>query len=213
MAYWVVVAVVVGLAAGVLVRRVADGFAPVDEGPGPRLRLVWPPWIEVGTAAAAGLVVWRVDEPALLPAYLSGVLAGSALAVVDRRIKRLPDPLTLTWYPVAFVLLAAAAPYTSGWPGLLAAISGMAGLLLIYGIFWLIKPDGLGFGDVKLAGVLGLLLGRLGWDAWLIGAFAGHLLAALYAVLLLATRRATWRSDFPFGPFMLLGALMGACLA
>ena len=75
-------------------------------------------------------------------------------------------------------------------------------LLLIY-------PSGMGFGDVKLAGVLGMMLGWFGWPEVVVGAFLGFLFGGVLGMALMAARRATRKSMIPFGPFMLAGAWTG----
>jgi leader peptidase (prepilin peptidase)/N-methyltransferase len=64
----------------------------------------------------------------------------------------------------------------------------------------------MGFGDVKLAGVLGLYLGWLGWGPLIVGAFLGFLFGGLLGGGLMVIGRATRKSAIPFGPFMLVGA-------
>jgi leader peptidase (prepilin peptidase)/N-methyltransferase len=92
-------------------------------------------------------------------------------------------------------------PYLRAW---LAALALFAFYLLLVVIY----PKGMGLGDVKLAGVLGLVLGWLGWPEVLLGWFLGFLLGAVVGVSLMALRRAGRKSKIPFGPFMLLGALL-----
>jgi leader peptidase (prepilin peptidase) / N-methyltransferase len=82
-------------------------------------------------------------------------------------------------------------------------------LFVAYFLLVFIHPAGMGFGDVKLAGVLGAYLGWIGWGALAVGAFLGFLLGGLYGALLLLLRRAGRKSAIPFGPFMLLGAVVG----
>ncbi|MCU1404731.1 MAG: peptidase domain protein, partial [Glaciihabitans sp.] len=65
------------------------------------------------------------------------------------------------------------------------------------------------FGDVKLAGIVGLALGWVGWGALLVGAFAAFLVGAVLGLLLIAFRRGGRKTAIPFGPFMLLGAAIG----
>ena len=79
-------------------------------------------------------------------------------------------------------------------------------LWLFYFVLRLIHPPGMGFGDVKLAGVLGLYLGYLGWSHVFAGTFAAFLLGGLWSLGILIARRGTLRSAIPFGPFMLAGA-------
>lgn len=70
----------------------------------------------------------------------------------------------------------------------------------------------MGFGDVKLAGVLGLYLGYLGWSHIFAGTFVAFLLGGLWSLFILAARRGTLRSAIPFGPFMLAGAAVAMVL-
>jgi leader peptidase (prepilin peptidase) / N-methyltransferase len=75
-------------------------------------------------------------------------------------------------------------------------------------VLWFVYPPGLGYGDVRLAGVLGIALGYLGWGELLVGVYAGFLLGGIIGALLRATRLVRQR-HVPFGPFMVLGALVG----
>ncbi|GAA3206794.1 prepilin peptidase [Nonomuraea roseoviolacea] len=161
----------------------------------------WPPYLEVVTAAVAALVTWRAGLP-----YLYLALAGTTLAVIDWRTSRLPDAVTLPSYP----LLALSLIPTGELP---RALLGAAALTAVYGALWLVRPAAMGFGDVKLAGLVGMAAAARGWEAWVVAAVAGQLLAALYALALLLTRRASRDTEFPLGPFMLLGALAAVCLA
>ncbi|MET8157004.1 A24 family peptidase [Sphaerisporangium sp. NPDC005289] len=160
----------------------------------------WPPVVEAAVAAVVGLVVWRLEGDGLVAAWLYMALVGCALAVIDWRTQRLPDVLTLPSYPIVAALLVPTGRLGD------ALLGGLA-LAGAYAVLWFARPASLGLGDVKLAGLAGMLTGALGWDAWLAGAIAGQFLGALYAVGLLATRRGTLKSQFPLGPFILLGTL------
>ncbi|HKA68758.1 MAG TPA: A24 family peptidase [Actinomycetes bacterium] len=160
------------------------------------------------TAIVYALLAARFGFSAELPAYLYGAAAGIALAAIDLAHHRLPNALTLPSYLIACGLLGLAA-LVRGEPGpFLRALGGMAALYALYYLLMLIYPAGMGFGDVKLAGVLGLYLGWLGWAEVIIGGFLGFVIGALAGLGLLATRRATRKSAVPFGPAMLLGALI-----
>lgn len=214
MALLIAVAAVLGLLAGAYARAVAAGFgAEPDASRGEALPalaaaartppLPRPPYaVECGTALAAALVAWRVHDGWVLAAWLYAVAAGAALAEIDRRTWRLPDALTLPSYPIVLVLLA-----PSG--RLPAALAAGCALGAVYAVLWFARPTGIGLGDVKLAGLIGLLTGALGIQAVVVAALAGQFLGALYAVGLLLARRATRTTEFPFGPFMLAGALVG----
>ncbi len=165
------------------------------------------PLVELLTAAVFAVLAWRIGPGPDLPAFLYLGAVGVALALIDLDVRRLPNALTLPSYVVAPVLLAAAALVDGSWDNLLRALLGMLVLFAGYFLLALIYPEGMGFGDVKLAGVLGLYLGWLGWAEVAVGAFLGFLYGGLSGLSLIAARRATRKTALPFGPFMLLGAL------
>ncbi|KNB51699.1 prepilin peptidase [Streptomyces caatingaensis] len=155
-----------------------------------------------GTAAAVGprpeLAVWLLAAP-----------VGVLLAGVDRAVRRLPDVLTLPLAAGAAALLGAAAalPGAAGsWPG---ALLGGAALGGAYLLLFLAHPAGMGFGDVKLALGLGLILGWYGWGVLILGGLAGLLLASAYGMTLLLTRRAGRGATMALGPFLVAGAWAG----
>lgn len=167
------------------------------------------PLVEGLTAAVFVLVAWRIGPHPALAAYLYLAAAGVALAFIDFDTRRLPDALTYPSYVVGLVALGVAAVAGAGHTPFLRAIEGMALLLAFYLAIVVAYPKGMGLGDAKLAGVLGLFLGWLGWGALAVGAFAGFLTGGLFGLVLLATRRAGRKAAIPFGPFMLVGALIG----
>ena len=163
-------------------------------------------------AVAATAVALRFGASADLPAGLWFVAVGLLLGVVDLREHRLPNRVLLPGTAVAVLLLTGAALVTDRWDdlgrGLLAGLACF-GLLLVMA---LISPSGLGMGDVKLVALTGLCLGWLGWPVVLVGVFLGFLAQGLLGLGLLAARRAGLRTDLPFGPALLLGAMAAALL-
>jgi len=156
-------------------------------------------------AVALGAVAGAVGAEPQLPAYLWLAAVGVALAVIDIETLRLPDRLTLPSYPVGLVLLAIPADWPAlGRAVLAAVITGVAAFLLA-----LLAPrGGLGLGDVKLLGLLGLFLGWLGWGVLVVGVALGFALGAVAAVGMLASRRAGLRDHLAFGPWLIAGALV-----
>jgi len=154
---------------------------------------------------AAPLVAALLELVAFL--WLAG--ASVALAIIDVEHHRLPDAIVLPSYAVGLVLLGASSALSGEWDALLRGVVGMAALFVFYLGLALVKPGAMGLGDVKLAGVLGLWLGWLGWGELVVGAFAAFLLGGLFSVVLLATRRAQRTGGIPFGPWMLAGAWVG----
>ncbi|MGW3774303.1 prepilin peptidase [Actinomadura verrucosospora] len=160
------------------------------------------------TAALFGVLGWRVGFEPVLPALLYLAAAGALLGFIDLGVRRLPDRFTLPSYGVAAVLLAAAAPFTEdGARRFEHALAGMAALFALYFAQALLVPSGIGLGDVKLSGVLGLYLGWFGQHAWITGLLTTYLTGGLVALGIMIARRSR-KGDFPFGPYMLAGALV-----
>ncbi|HEX5288685.1 MAG TPA: A24 family peptidase [Streptosporangiaceae bacterium] len=169
---------------------------------------------ELLTAGVFTALAVRLGPHPVLPAFCYLGAVGVALAVIDARVQRLPDALTLPSYPVALVLLGVAAlAGPDGARHFLTALAGLAGAGLFFLLQALIYPAGIGWGDVKLSGLLGLYLGWLGAGALVAGLFAGYLLAAVAGLALLAARRASRKSLLPFGPFLLAGTLIAILLS
>ena len=165
------------------------------------------PAVELLTAALFALVAYRIGFAPELPAYLYLTAVGVALAAIDLDHRRLPNALTLPSYVVLGALLALASAVTGDWWALARAGIGMAAY---YGVLFLLAvavPRGMGFGDVKLAGVLGMGLAWLGWGELVAGFFLGFAYGALVSIALIALGRAGRKSTVPFGPFLVAGAL------
>lgn len=166
------------------------------------------PLVELGCAALFAVMAVRFGLDPVLPAYLYLAALGLALALIDLDVRRLPNVLTLPSYPVAVVLLGGAALLGSDSGSFIRALAGGAVALAVYFLLVLAYPAGMGLGDVKLSGVLGLYLGWLGWGVLVAGLFLGFFLGALLGIGLIVTGKGGRKSKVPFGPFMLLGALV-----
>lgn len=166
------------------------------------------PLVELGTGVLFAVAALRVTTGstaggwALLAAYLFFAAVSVALAGIDVDVRRLPDVIVLPSYPVLGVLLALD---LNGLALARAAIGGAA-LFAFYFAIAFAAPAAMGFGDVKLAGLIGAMTAYLSWGTLLAGAFGGFLFGALAGVMLMAAKRAGRKSALPFGPFMLLGA-------
>jgi leader peptidase (prepilin peptidase) / N-methyltransferase len=154
--------------------------------------------LALSTGVRPELGAWLIAAPVVL-----------LLASVDARTQRLPDVLTLPLAATTAALLglAALAPGTGGsWTG---ALLGGAVLTGAYWLLHLINRRGMGFGDVKLAASAGLALGWYGWDVLFTATFLSFVLHFGYGVTLMLSRRAGWKTELPFGPFMIAGTLAG----
>lgn len=167
------------------------------------------PLVEAATGVLFAAVGWWAGFSAELPAFLYLAAIGVALTMIDLDTNRLPNAIVLPSYPVALVLLAVASWANDDWVALGRGAIGAAALYAFYFGLMVLRPGGMGFGDVKLAGVLGLYLGWLGWSSLVVGAFAAFLVGGIVSIVLLLSRRATRKSRIPFGPYMLIGAGIG----
>jgi leader peptidase (prepilin peptidase) / N-methyltransferase len=182
--------------------RCADCAAPIS---------VRYPLVEFVTGALFVLVTVRSVQlhlAAALPAYLYLVAAGLALAFIDLDHHRLPNAIVLPSYVVVAVLLTIGSAVSHDWWALARAAISAASLFGFFCAIAFAYPAGMGLGDVKLAGVLGGLLGYLSWSALVVGAFAGFLLGAVAGLLVVALGRGGRKTELPFGPFMIVGALL-----
>ncbi len=174
------------------------------------------PLVEALTAAVwLGIGWWALaaDDGSganpLLPLLLVLGSAGVTLAMIDLDHHRLPDVIVLPLYPVTVVGLAVAGLVSGQWP-LLASLAGAGVWLAVIGGIWLATSGrGMGFGDVKLAPVLGATLGWVAFGSSIVGLFSAFLLGALVGLGLMVLGRAERRSHLPFGPFLLAGAGIG----
>jgi leader peptidase (prepilin peptidase)/N-methyltransferase len=166
------------------------------------------PLVELMTAVLFGSTAWHFGATWELPAYLYLVAIGVALALIDLDVHRLPNKIVLPSYIVVPVLLLVASIGNDDWNALLRAGIGGAALYAVYFLLRLGYPSGMGFGDVKLAGILGMYLGWLGWGQLAVGAFLGFLLGGVVGGALMVANRATRKSKIPFGPFMIAGAYL-----
>ncbi|CAN5509808.1 hypothetical protein BH11ACT8_BH11ACT8_26800 [soil metagenome] len=144
----------------------------------------------------------------LLPLVPVGVL----LAVVDWCTQLLPKAAIVPTYALAIAtcLVTAAIEGRPHW--LLGALIGWAVIGGIYFVFWFVYPPGLGYGDVRLAGILGIVLGFLGYRAASTGLLLGLIIGGVGGALL-TLLRVVDRRNVPFGPFMLVGAWVGVLVA
>lgn len=177
--------------------------AQCREALGPRV------WLVTAAAAAGGFAVgYRLgNDPAAL-AFTAFALGCVLLAFIDLAVRRLPDQLTAPLAVLGVVGLGTTAYLNRDMGPLfrgLAAAALAGGLFL--GLAW-IRPDGegMGLGDAKLAAVLGLYLGYLGWNDLVVGLFTGTFAAAVFALFMLRTGRMDRKSAVTYGPFLLLGA-------
>jgi leader peptidase (prepilin peptidase)/N-methyltransferase len=172
-----------------------------------RISVVYPV-VELGTAVlfvAAGVRFGAGWPLASCCVVFAGLLA---ISVVDLQRLIVPNKIL---YPTLFMaapLLVAAAAVHSDWTDLEhAAIGGVGGFLALL-LVNVISPQGMGFGDVRLAGLIGMMLGWIGLGVVVLGLFLAFLLGSVVGLTLIATRVRGRKDALPFGPFLAVGALI-----
>jgi leader peptidase (prepilin peptidase)/N-methyltransferase len=169
------------------------------------------PIVELSTGVFFGIVAWKFHGNALtlLLAFLYLAAVSIALALIDLDTHTLPNRIVIPSYIVGVLLLGTTGLIDDNHGAVFRALLGMMALSIFYFGMALIYPGGMGMGDVKFAGVLGLFLGYLGWDVLLVGSFSAFVLGGLFALTLIILRKANRKSGIPFGPWMLTGAWVG----
>ncbi|MDN5795026.1 MAG: A24 family peptidase [Intrasporangium sp.] len=167
-------------------------------------------WVAPVTGVLTAATWWATSPgmPVLVPVvYLASTWVMVVLAVIDLDVHRLPDRIQLPAYPVLLVLLALCSWSTDGWDDLLRAVLAGLALFAAYFVLVLVAPGGgMGLGDAKLSGLLGLLLGWLSWAHVIFATLTTFLLGGVVAVTLLIVQRAGRRTEFAYGPVMLASA-------
>lgn len=146
-------------------------------------------------------------------AHLALAIVGIRLIVIDARTHRLPNRIVLPTLGAAVLLVLLEGLLTADVERMLRSLLG--GLILggFYALMRVASRQGIGGGDVKLAAVIGVVLAWHGWTTLMIGALAAFVLGALYALVLMAMRRADRSTRIAFGPWMIVGAVLAIAVS
>lgn len=208
-----VAAGMIGALGPIVLARIPEPAEPA-EGKRPYAELASTRGLSIGlglvAALAAGVAATLVEPRVLIPVWVAISGVGVLLAFVDWHTKLLPYLLVLPLNAVVLVLVVVAAALEGDWSilnrSLIAAV-------IVFALFWLSNrfyPRGLGYGDVRLSFGLALALGAIGSGAVVFGIWVGFALGAVCSILL-ARLKVIDARDFAFGPYLILGALLGAC--
>jgi leader peptidase (prepilin peptidase)/N-methyltransferase len=169
-------------------------------------------WCGLLAAVSGGLLGWALGTSPVLVAWLLLVVVGAVLGYIDARTRYLPSAIIWPSYVLVGLALLGAAVVSGEWGSLRRAVlAGVIGFAVFY-VLWFVFPRGVGFGDVRLSGLLGLPLGWLGWGEFITGLYGGFFLGAVVGIGLIVAKVMTRKQMVPFGPFMLIGALGGVLL-
>ncbi|MDF1598006.1 MAG: prepilin peptidase [Acidimicrobiia bacterium] len=167
------------------------------------------PIVEVLTGALFAATVFVTDINWVLPAYLWFTAVTLVLILTDLDHKRIPNRILYPGTVVGVLLLAIGAVLDSQLSQF--GRGALGGLLYFAGLFLLalIARGGFGFGDVKLAFLLGLFMAFRGWEHLVVGIFLAFFIGGLISIALLVSRRRGRKDAIPFGPSLVLGAWIG----
>ncbi|HAX81102.1 MAG TPA: prepilin peptidase [Actinobacteria bacterium] len=167
------------------------------------------PLVEAGTAALFALTAALIGPSWVLPAFLWFAAVVEVLVIVDLAHKRIPNRILYPGTAVAVVLLAAGAVAEGEASALLRALAGGAGYFGMLLLVAILARGGFGFGDVKLAFLLGLFAAYRSWESLFVSVVMAFLVGGLISVVLLLARRAGRRDAIPFGPALAVGVAIG----
>ena len=163
----------------------------------------------VSTAVGALLgATFGLDWPLLWLVPLVPVAV--ALSVVDWHTRLLPRVVVVPATLAAVVVVTAVGLATDR-DALVRALAAMVAVRSFFWVLWFVRSAGMGFGDVRLAAPVGLVLGWVGWGAVAIGVWTSFVafVGPALALALVRRDRVMLKKSFPFGPFMVIGALVG----
>ena len=169
------------------------------------------PLVAVVTAALFGLTPLVVDVDWTLPAYLWFVAVTVTLTLTDMDTKLIPNRILYPGTVIAVVLLFGGGLIENG--PILRALGGGALYFVLLFVLALIARGGFGFGDVKLAFLLGVFAAYQSWDTLIVAIFAAFLLGGLVSLLLVVFRIRSRKDAIPFGPYLVLGAYVAIAWA
>jgi leader peptidase (prepilin peptidase)/N-methyltransferase len=177
-------------------------YAELGARPGLTVKLV------IAAAIVGAIVGWQLAGSAIIAAWVYLAAVGVVLAYIDSQTRILPTRIIGPSYLVMIALTVIAWLIDDAPDDLVRAGLGWLIAGAFYYVLWWIYPRGMGFGDVRLSGLLGIALGYLGWPEFVLGLYSGFLVGGVGGLLLGMVGR-TVKRKYPFGPFMLVGALIG----
>lgn len=163
------------------------------------------------SAVVAGVFGLRFGDDRVLAGLVPLVPVLVLLAVVDWRTRLLPRVVVLPATGVGLALVIAEWAATQETHVVVRSVVAMLVARSFFWVLWFVRQAGMGFGDVRLAALIGLALGRLGWDEWIVGLYGGLVIFALFGLAraLVRRSRAALKHALPYGPFMTVGLVLG----
>ena len=164
--------------------------------------------LELGTGILFVLLAWRLGSAWALPAYCVFAATAVAISAIDIEHMRIPSAVVYATAVLGAPLLVLASAGTHDWSALESAAIGGAGAFATFFALFYAVPKGIGFGDVRFAGLCGGFLGWLGYREVVAGFLISFVVAGVPAALLLAMHKVKRQTKIPFGPFLAAGTVI-----
>ena len=164
--------------------------------------------LELGIGILFVLLAWRLTSAWALPAYCVLAAAIVGISAIDVEHMRIPSTLVYSTAVLGAPLLVLASAGTHRWSALLGALIGGAVAFAAFFTLFFAVPKGIGFGDVRLAGLCGGFLGWMGYREVIVGFLISFIVAGVPAAVLLAMHKVNRRTQIPFGPFLAAGTVI-----
>jgi len=205
----VVVGILVGFVGGAIAVAIARKVpATMDLTERPR-----PDWWWLTAVGAGGLLgllgAQRLPADWTLPAHFVFLVATLSLALTDLDHRLIPNRILFPSLGVSVALLLGGALVEHNGSSWLRAVAAGFAYFVALLIIGLVARGGFGMGDVKLAALLGIFLGYVGWGELVVGLVLAILLGGVVSVLLLVTKMKSRSDRFAYGPYLILGAYVG----
>ena len=164
--------------------------------------------LELGIGILFVLLAWRLTSAWALPAYCVLAAAVVGISAIDVEHMRIPSTLVYSTAVLGAPLLVLASAGIHRWSALLGALIGGAVAFAAFFTLFFAVPKGIGFGDVRLAGLCGGFLGWMGYREVIVGFLISFIVAGVPAAVLLAMHKVNRRTQIPFGPFLAAGTVI-----
>jgi leader peptidase (prepilin peptidase)/N-methyltransferase len=160
------------------------------------------------SAAVLGAFAARFGADVVLAAYAVFGLSMVAISAVDLERYIIPNHIVYPTLALLIPLFVLASAVDHRWDALGKAAACGAFAFVGFFVLHVAVPKGMGFGDVRLAGVIGLATGWLGYGHAFVGFFAGFVLGAVIGIIFIVATGGGRKTKIPFGPFLAAGAVL-----
>jgi leader peptidase (prepilin peptidase)/N-methyltransferase len=176
---------------------------------GGKAAFAWrPALLAVAAAAVLGAFAARLGADVALAPFAVFGLSLVAIGAVDLERKIIPNRIVYPTLALLVPLLVLSSGFDDRWSSAARAAIGGAGAFAAFFAVHAAVPKGMGFGDVRLAGLVGVATGWLGYGQLFVSFLSAFVLGAAIGVIAIVVSGSGRKTRIPFGPFLALGAVV-----